>query len=421
MKWLGELTTTNATVLALGGTYSMRENPDGTRSPFASTEEMFRNSLELREFFKERGIEVEAKDLMNKDSKDRAVIDWNILEKEVVEALNKDDSDGVAILQGTDTAGYTAQRLRYSIIGQEKPIGITGAQHPEYDGPSNIKSTTELAANAPFAEVFICFGKGPTKIWGSENIRKEDVEADQPYGTGEELPIGEIIDGKLEWHGTQPEKYKPVRLRGGKNDNVARIRKTSLEYKGIEERIIRPSTELETLMKLVDEQENVKSVTLYGYGVGNGPDRHFPFFEKAREKGITLVMCTQGDKGYVNMHTYFKGALERGVLPAGGWRHEEIYARLAVVNGAAEMIENTLKEHAVQATLNEKRISVTPLEMRNYLLLSGVKFRKEEDYNKHEKALGIPIEREDLLRGREIDSYAIQRGIDAFVKVKSGR
>jgi L-asparaginase len=70
--------------------------------------------------------------------------------------------DGVVITHGTDTMGYTAAALSYMLLGQKKPVILTGSQlplgAPLSDAEINLSCAIE-AAQKDVAGTYVCFNR----------------------------------------------------------------------------------------------------------------------------------------------------------------------------------------------------------------------------------------------------------------------
>lgn len=108
-------------LLATGGTIACRQTPDGL-SPALHAEELAK-SISCRD-----GVTLLPVDVFSMDSSNIQPEEWTQLAHAVDRAMQ--DCDGVVITHGTDTMGYTAAALSYMLLGQMKPVILTGSQLP---------------------------------------------------------------------------------------------------------------------------------------------------------------------------------------------------------------------------------------------------------------------------------------------------
>lgn len=139
-------------LLATGGTIACRQTPDGlTPALYAQ---------ELLEHVPHTDCELVCRDVFSMDSSNIQPEEWSVLATVVDEAMR--DVDGVVITHGTDTMGYTAAALSYMLLGQKKPVIITGSQlplgAPLSDAETNLSCAIE-AAQKGVAGTYVCFNR----------------------------------------------------------------------------------------------------------------------------------------------------------------------------------------------------------------------------------------------------------------------
>lgn len=414
-------------VIGTGGTIAMKRGPDGTLVPYQSMEKMIREEPGMDEFLSK--YEIETIDLMNEDSSDRDPTEWELIGKKVVEAVNREDVDGVVITHGTDTMAYTAQYLDYSIKNPRKPIVLTGSQiaasEPNSDGIPNLKDAIKVAADGPFGQVVLTF-KG--EIWGAENAVKYKIWEPQPFRAIGRKPVGSIKDGKIDstWsRGYSGDDYETPFPRGMLLGSdmfcpTDAWLESYFEFDGIEEVVMRPGIKTEKLMELA-KSENNKAIIVHGFGAGNIAERYHPFIEEATKRGKLVVMCSQAE-GPVDLLEYGLGrkALEKGALPAGDRTPEEVYMRLAHSLGVSKGMKQALEEPAFLEFLKEKEIGLNTQEIARYMFMSDTKFKRNDDDEKYATLLRIPKSPyyDDELRHLGAMDVAYRRAMPLLVNEK---
>ncbi|MBQ8313030.1 MAG: asparaginase [Clostridia bacterium] len=140
-------------LLATGGTIACRHTPDGLM-PALSAPELLQY-VTLRP-----GVEVVARDVFRMDSSNIQPEEWSQLARSVDEAMQ--ECDGVVITHGTDTMGYTAAALSFMLLGQTKPVILTGSQLPMgaplSDAEINLSCALEAACQG-VAGTYVCFAR----------------------------------------------------------------------------------------------------------------------------------------------------------------------------------------------------------------------------------------------------------------------
>ena len=140
-------------LLATGGTIACRHTPDGL-TPALSARELIK-SVPCKP-----GIELCPTDVFSMDSSNIQPEEWSKLACAVDAAFR--DCDGVVITHGTDTMGYTAAALSYMLLGQKKPVIITGSQlplgAPLSDAEINLSCAIEAACTGT-PGTYVCFDR----------------------------------------------------------------------------------------------------------------------------------------------------------------------------------------------------------------------------------------------------------------------
>ncbi len=134
---------------------------------------------------------LDAEQVLSLDSKDMSPDGWLHLLSAARRALADAQVDGLVILHGTDTLEETAYFLHLALPAG-KPVVLTGAMrpadHPEADGPANLRAAVALAASAGAADKGVLVVMN-AQAHGARHLRKarttglDAFEADQPWTT----------------------------------------------------------------------------------------------------------------------------------------------------------------------------------------------------------------------------------------------
>ena len=156
-------------LLATGGTIACRHTPDGL-TPALHAEE-------LLESVPRSQAEIVCRDVFSMDSSNIQPEEWSVLAAAADEAMR--ECDGVVITHGTDTMGYTAAALSYMLLGQEKPVILTGSQlplgAPLSDAETNLSCAIEAAAQG-VAGTYVCFNR--KLILGTRAVKTRTMSFD---------------------------------------------------------------------------------------------------------------------------------------------------------------------------------------------------------------------------------------------------
>ena len=188
-------------LLATGGTIACRHTGDGLM-PALHAEELMQY-VALRP-----GVEVVARDVFRMDSSNIQPEEWTTLARAVDEAMK--EYDGVVITHGTDTMGYTAAALSYMLLGQKKPVILTGSQlplgAPLSDAETNLSCALEAACQG-VPGTYVCFAR--KLILGTRAVKTRTMSFDA-FDSVNRSPAGTIDSEGVHFLRPQrvEEKYK---------------------------------------------------------------------------------------------------------------------------------------------------------------------------------------------------------------------
>jgi len=132
-------------IIGTGGTIVAESTVNGI-SPAENSDAMLRALDNLRNYY-----DIDYKSIMNLDSSNIQLEEWQSIAAHVYEAL--ETYDGIVITHGTDTMAYTASVLTFMLNNLRKPVVLTGSQlpliHPITDATNNLS----LALDAVDSEI----------------------------------------------------------------------------------------------------------------------------------------------------------------------------------------------------------------------------------------------------------------------------
>jgi L-asparaginase len=210
--------------------------------------------------------------------------------------------DGFVITHGTDTMAYTAAALSVGIERLGKPVVLTGSQIPgpriESDGRRNLVNAFRLALR-DVAGVFVVFDE---RILAGARATKASESRLDAFTTVNADDAGEI---RLDLHlhpGARRRRSGRIRIRSGFDPDIFIHTLT-------------PGCDPGGLVFLLDNRK-IHGIILQGYGTGNVPYDFEPFFRKAHERKVPVVVTSQCLEGRTMMRSYDVGrrALDLGVI-----------------------------------------------------------------------------------------------------------
>ena len=157
-------------LLATGGTIACRHTPDGLMPALHA-------SQLLEGVPVGRDVEIVPRDVFRMDSSNIQPEEWSLLARAADGAMRECDS--VVITHGTDTMGYTASALSYMLLGQEKPVILTGSQlplgAPLSDAETNLSCAIEAACQG-VPGTYVCFAR--KLILGTRAVKTRTMSFD---------------------------------------------------------------------------------------------------------------------------------------------------------------------------------------------------------------------------------------------------
>ncbi|MCL6088625.1 MAG: Glu-tRNA(Gln) amidotransferase subunit GatD [Candidatus Marsarchaeota archaeon] len=274
---------------------------------------------------------------------------WALFAQGVADAF-KDGAGGIVIAHGTDTMGYTAAALAYSLQDLPGPVVLTGAQRSPDRGSSDAADNlfaSCLAARAPWAGVAICMHAGADDSishlhWGTR-VRKYHSSARGAFRSIGLPPIGraDVRSGQVAITDSDVPKADSARHlilknKFSENAHMAWI------YPGL-------------TPKTVEKWADYDGVLLAGTGLGHAPvwssepsSKHsiLPALRQLHSSGVLLAMASQTFGGRVNMDVYSPGRLlqEAGVIGQEcDWLAETAYVKMCWALGQEKDVKKAAK------------------------------------------------------------------------------
>jgi len=280
-------------------------------------------------------VHVEHEEVDNIDSSNVMPQHWTKL-ADVIKA-RYDDFDAFLITHGTNTMGYTAAALSFSLTNLDKPVIITGSQVPSgmpgSDAMVNLENALRVSVREGEGEQV----KGVLAVFGSHiitgtRVKKStefDYDAFKSFGNASIGRIGRIIDIDKNALKKHIEKLESGTYRRAKHANELRcenefdMRIASLtEFPGMDGGIF------ETLV----EQKDIKGFILRAFGAGDASEKLIPALEYLKRREIPIVITTQAPNGNSNFQVNEPGqkiAKDKLAIPAFDMSIESQTTKLA--------------------------------------------------------------------------------------------
>jgi len=266
---------------------------------------------------------VEIYPVLNILSENMAPEDWAKIAKAVKDAVDN-GAYGVVITHGTDTMGYTAAALSYSLEGIGIPVIITGSQRspdrPSSDAHQNMNCSFH-AALSNLSGVYVCMHASTSDDFNylhyGTRVRKMHTSGRWAFQSIGASPVAKIYpDSKLEIL----DKNAPPRSNSKlafKNKFSPKIH-VAWAYPGITKSAVLSWSEFE-------------GIVIAGTGFGHITTEVHDALTTLLQKNIPIVMAPQCFEGRLMMQTYSTGRQleDMGVIGNGcDWLVETAFVKL---------------------------------------------------------------------------------------------
>lgn len=318
-------------ILFCGGTIVMKKNRDNTLAVPENREEaiaILRNLEPNLNELAETTIEYVA----NMDSTNMTPEEWDLIINKIKARYH--EYDGFVLTHGTDTMSYTACALSVGLKHLGKPVVLTGSQipavHIENDARRNLVNALRVAV-MDIQGVFIVFDERIIEGIRASKASESKLDA---FTTVSDRDAGELrvnIRMRREFMKPaatgEPEPPEMQALPGFESDIFVYTLTPGCD-----------PTDLEFLLT----NQRIKGIIIRAYGTGNIPDHFNPFFRKARDKELPVIVASQCLHGNTAMESYEVGrqALDLGVIEGGDQSLEALSVKLmwALQHGTYEEI-----------------------------------------------------------------------------------
>ncbi len=306
------------TVIGTGGTIASRvDYRTGAVHPAVSAAELYALMPELSSV-----AQVEPEVILSIYSENMEPADWEKITERVSKTV-MDGASGVVITHGTDTMGYTAAALSFSLRGVPVPVVLVGAQRssdrPSSDAYLNLIAAVSVAASADYSGVYVAMHADPSDrrvaVHLGTRVRKNHTSARDAFeSVGIEpaaywSPDGSATSQRLPRRGGDAEFRPQPKF----ESRVALIK-------------FYPSMPKEMIDAVI--KSGAKGIVLEGTGLGHVSRKLLESIIKYSSAGGIVCMTSQCVWGRVDMNVYDTG---RDLLSAGVLPLEDTLAETALV------------------------------------------------------------------------------------------
>lgn len=315
--------------LSTGGTIvSKVEYETGAVKPAITAEEL----IGMVPDFRDEASEIEVIELYRLLSEDLTPKHWERIGEEVAKRV-EEGYDAVIIAHGTDTMGYTASALAFTLRNLPIPVMIVGAQRssdrPSTDSVINLKATTSIARHAPFGEVCVVMHGDTSDTYvlahRGVKVRKMHTSRRDAFQSINDVPLAKVTFPEKEFHLIN-KRYLPRGERG-------RFRKVGRFSDKVFLLKFFPGMECGIIDYLVDK--GYRGIVIEGTGLGHIRGSCVESVKRATEEGVVVAVTSQTLFGRVNMNVYTNGRklIEAGAIPSSDMLPETAFVKLSWLIG----------------------------------------------------------------------------------------
>lgn len=309
-------------ILATGGTIASRvDYRTGGVRPVVDPADLYSIFPELVTV-----ANIETEVVMNVYSENLTPSHWARIAESVAKAIAR-RVDGVVVMHGTDTMGFTAAALAFALRDLPVPVVLVGSQRssdrPSSDAALNLKGAVLAASKFPTAEVMVCMHKGTSDdvlaLHRGTRVRKMHTSARYAFKTVDAPLVGEIVGDEIRPIapvGKPRDKSRALRLLATFEEKVALLK----FYPGFDPALID---------FLVDS--GYKGIIIEGTGLGHVSEKSIPSIKRAVESGVFIGITSQCIFGRTHLAVYETGRfmMRAGAVPLENMLSETAYVKLS--------------------------------------------------------------------------------------------
>jgi len=244
---------------------------------------------------------------------------------------------GIVVAHGTDTLGYTAAALSFSLQNLPVPVVLVGSQRsadrPSSDAATNLVGAVKAAAKAPFAEVVVAMHETLSDngilFHRGTKVRKCHTSRRDTFRSVNVSPLARLENEKIQMlveNYRSRDSSRRLTLKPDFDERVALVK-------------FHPGLDPDIVEWYVDN--GYRGIVLEGTGLGHVGNYCVTALRKAVEKNVVVAMTSQCIWGRVDMNVYNQGRdlLAIGIIPLEDMLPETALVKLMWVLGQTKDVE----------------------------------------------------------------------------------
>jgi len=321
-----------AAIVSTGGTIASRvDYRTGAVRPALSASDLYSVVPELSDI-----AIIDTEILFSLFSENIKAEHWSQTAKTVAKDVERGVA-GIVVAHGTDTLGYTAAALSFSLQNLPVPVVLVGSQRsadrPSSDAATNLVGAVKAAAKAPFAEVVVAMHETLSDngilFHRGTKVRKCHTSRRDTFRSVNVSPLARLENEKIQMlveNYRSRDSSRRLTLKPDFDERVALVK-------------FHPGLDPDIVEWYVDN--GYRGIVLEGTGLGHVGNYCVTALRKAVEKNVVVAMTSQCIWGRVDMNVYNQGRdlLAIGIIPLEDMLPETALVKLMWVLGQTKDVE----------------------------------------------------------------------------------
>lgn len=305
-------------LLSTGGTIASKiDYRTGAVTGLLSASDLYTSVPELKNY-----ASVDTEVILNEYSENMEPYHWTLITNKIIEKIGLNRYSGIIVSHGTDTMGYTAAALSFSLTNLPIPIILVGSQkssdRPSSDAPINLIGAINLATRLKYSGVFVCMHENLSDeivaCHLGTRIRKNHTSKRGAFESIDVSPIALVKDNEIIIQDFQYDLVLNNRTNDYKSQSTRFITKPNFDssvyllkfYPGLDPKII------DSIQLL-----GYKILIIEGTGLGHVNKKFISHLKKFIDSGLLVFMTSQCIWGKTRLTVYDTGRdlLSIGVIP----------------------------------------------------------------------------------------------------------
>jgi glutamyl-tRNA(Gln) amidotransferase subunit D len=310
-------------LLSTGGTIASKvDYRTGAVKPALTAEDLYSSIPELSDI-----ALITPEVIFSLYSENLEMTHWQALSSRIASAENQ-KVDGIVVMIGTDTMGYTSAALSFALIGYSKTVVFVGSQRssdrPSSDSAVNLKAAVRFAAFSGSRGVFVAMHENTSddvvSIHSAVRVRKNHTSRRDAFQSIDTFPVAQVRGDEIHMRDSHEDRSREdaaVKLKTKFDANVALVK-------------FHPGFDA-LLIEILSKECKMRGLIIEGTGLGHVSSRTVDVISKLTMRGIFVGIASQCIWGRTDLNVYDTGRdlLRAGAVPLDNMLSETALAKLS--------------------------------------------------------------------------------------------